>query len=190
MDFSEAEVKVFQSTIVAFNMYGLKLTVDQIAKTAGISKKTVYRDFESKEDVFLKLVDYLWDSIKMEEEDALSEEGLTIPERLRKIMSAMPSWYSAINLSQLSGLRETYPMVYEKVRNRLETGWEPTIELIRQGQSEGVIRKDIDVEIVKMMMDASLERFFEEDILDRNNIRYEEGLQKVVDILLTGICEK
>ena len=190
MGFTDAQVKIFRSTIEVFNKYGLKLTVDQIAKNAGISKKTVYRDFDGKEDLFLKLVDYLWDNIKTEEEEALKEEGLPTLVRLRKLLSAMPSWYSTINLSELSELRELYPEVYKKVQMRLETGWEPTIELIKKGQDEGVIRKDIDINIVKMMMDASLERFFEEDILERNNIRYEEGLNKVVDILLLGISAK
>ena len=98
MEFSDAQVKIFKSTIEVFNEYGLKLTVDQIAKNAGISKKTVYRDFTGKEDLFLQLVDYLWSNIKREEEEALNEEGLTTPQRLRKLLSAMPA--SALTLTQ------------------------------------------------------------------------------------------
>ena len=42
-------------------------------------------------------------------------------------------------------------------------------------------------QIFKVMMDASIARFFETDTLKRNKISYVEALNQVVDILLTGI---
>ena len=41
-----------------------------------------------------------------------------------------------------------------------------------------------------MMLEASLEQFFQRDVLVRNGISYQEGLQHVVDILVDGIVRK
>ena len=72
------------------------------------------------------------------------------------------------------------------MERRLETGWETTIGLIEQGMEEGVIRR-VQIPIVKIMLEASLEQFFQRDILIQNQIAYKDALQEVVDILVDGI---
>ena len=69
---------------------------------------------------------------------------------------------------------------------RLETGWEPTIQLIETGMAEGSIRP-VPICLVKMMLEASIEQFFQRDVLIINGISYNEALEEVVDILVDGI---
>lgn len=77
-------------------------------------------------------------------------------------------------------------MIYEKVEERLENGWEATIGLLEQGMREGVVRP-IRIPILKTMLEASLEQFFRRDTLVRNEISYQEALGEVVGILINGI---
>ena len=51
-----------------------------------------------------------------------------------------------------------------------------------------MIRK-VSIPIVKVMMEASLEQFFQRDILIRNGLTYQEALTEVVDILMSGMTE-
>ena len=76
--------------------------------------------------------------------------------------------------------------IYKKVEQRLETGWETTIALIQQGIHEGTVRP-IQIPILKTMMEATLEQFFQRDILITNQISYNEALEEVVNILVDGI---
>ena len=46
----------------------------------------------------------------------------------------------------------------------------------------------IDIPILKMMLEASLEQFFQRDVLLRNKISYTEALDEVVNILVDGIA--
>ena len=64
---------------------------------------------------------------------------------------------------------------------------ELSLELLEQGKREGLYREDANFQIFKVMMDASIERFFETDTLKKSKISYIEALNQVVDILLTGI---
>ena len=100
----------------------------------------------------------------------------------------MPENYQGINFQDLHPLKEKFPEVYKKIENRLETGWETTIDLIEQGKKEGVIRKDADVRFVKIMLEASIEKMLSDDMLERNNIKYVDALNAVVDILVDGIA--
>lgn len=183
----ELRETILQGTIKAFNQKGLKFTMDDIASILSISKKTIYTVFSDKEQLFLSMVDYLFDNIKLSEEQVMKNAGLSTIEKIRRILGVMPESYKDIDFRQLYLLKDKYPNIYEQVERRLETGWETTIALLEQGMEEGVIRR-VKIPIVKMMMEATLEQFFQRDILIQNEISYAEALNEVVDILVDGIA--
>lgn len=183
----ELREMILHGTIKAFNQKGLKFTMDDIASILSISKKTIYTVFSDKEQLFLSMVDYLFDNIKISEQQVLEDDSLNTLEKIRRILGVMPDSYKEIDFRQLYLLKDKYPKIYEQVERRLETGWETTITLIEQGMEEGVIRK-VQVPIVKMMMEAALEQFFQRDILIQNRLSYADALNEVVDILVDGIA--
>ncbi len=182
----ELRETILEGTVAVFNQKGLKFTMDDIAKQLGMSKKTIYTVFEDKESLLLDMVRYMFDSIKESEQKVLEDDGLSTLEKIRKILGVLPEGYSTVDFGQLYQLKEKYPKIYKKVEERLETGWEATIALIEQGIAEGVVRP-IQIPIVKMMLEASVEQFFQRDILIRNQISYGDALEEVVNILVDGI---
>lgn len=182
----ETKQKIKEACIVLFNEKGLKLTMDDIAQRCHISKKTMYLMFADKEALFLDMVDYIFDKIKKSEQEILENPDLSTIEKIRKILGVLPEGYKEIDFTMLYSLKEKYPAIYGKVEERLESGWESTIALLEQGMKEGVVR-NIDIAIVKVMLEASIEQFFKRDILVRNKISYAKALDEVVDILIEGI---
>lgn len=180
---------ILEGTLEVFRQKGIKFTMDDIAGKLNISKKTIYTVFDDKEDLFIAMVDYLFDSIKESEEQVMKDESLDTLEKIRRILGVMPESYKNIDFRQLYLLREKYPATYAKVEERLETGWESTIALLEKGMAEGVVRK-ISIPIVKMMLEASLEQFFRRDILIRNDIGYFAALDEVVNVIVDGIAVK
>jgi len=183
----ELRESILQGTIKVFNQKGMKFTMDDIASILSISKKTIYTVFKDKEELFLDMVDYLFDNIKISEQQVMEDKNMDTLEKIRRILCAMPDAYNEIDFRQLYLLKDKYPKIYGQVEKRLETGWETTIALIEQGIKEGVIRP-IKIPILKMMMEASLEQFFQRDILIQQGITYKEALDEVVNILVDGIA--
>lgn len=184
----ELREMILEGTIKAFNRKGLKFTMDDIARELAISKKTIYMVFADKESLFLAMVDYMFDHIKESEEAVVQDTSLSTKEKIKKILGVMPEGYKEVDFRQLYLLRERYPAIYKRVEERLETGWETSIALIEQGIAEGVIRP-VRIPLLKMMLEAALEQFFQRDILLRNQISYQEALTEVVDILVEGIVQ-
>lgn len=185
----ELRETILQGTIKAFNEKGMKFTMDDIASILSISKKTIYTVFADKEELFLCMVDYLFDNIKVSEQQVLEDKNMSTFQKIRTILGVMPEGYQEIDFRQLYLLKDKYPKIYAQVESRLETGWETTIMLMEQGMREGVIRK-VQIPIVKMMLEASLEQFFQRDILLKQEMSYAQALQEVVDILVDGIAVK
>lgn len=178
--------KIIEATIWVFNQKGLKFTMDDIAKELSMSKKTIYTVFKDKESLLFEMVDYCFDKIKESEDAVLSDETLSTAEKIRQILGVLPESYMDIDFRQLYSLKEKYPKTYRKVEQRLESGWEKTIALINQGMEEGIVRP-VNVQIVKMMLEASIEQFFARDILIRNGLTYKEALDEVVRVIVDGI---
>ena len=187
---TELRKMILNGTMEVFNEKGLKFTMDDVADELKISKKTIYKEFSSKDEIFETMVDYVFDNIKVREEEILNSSVYSTEEKIRLLLSAMPEGYRNINFQELHPLKDKYPKVYKKVQKRLETGWEPTINLLEQGKNEGVIRLEVDLKIVKIMLEASLERFFEKDVMKGSGRKYNDYLNEVVDILLCGITAK
>ncbi len=179
---------ILEGTIRVFNKKGLKFTMDDVARLLGMSKKTIYTVFRDKESMFLAMVDYMFDSIKESEQRVVEDPKLSTKEKIRAILGVIPESYRDVDFRQLYLLKEKYPVIYKQVEKRLETGWERTIALLEQGMEEGVIRR-VDIPIVKMMLEATLEQFFQRDILIQNEISYMDALDEVVGILMEGITE-
>ena len=167
----ELRETILEGTIQAFNKKGLKFTMDDIAALLGISKKTIYTVFQDKNTLVSEMVDYCFDSIKESEQKVLSDTSLDTVGKIRAILGVLPEGYKDIDFRQLYLLKDKYPKIYKKVEQRLETGWETTIQ----------------IPILKTMMEATLEQFFQRDILITNQISYNEALEEVVNILVDGI---
>lgn len=184
----ELRQTILEGTLTAFNEKGLKFTMDDVARILSMSKKTIYTVFRDKETMFLAMVDYMFDAIKESERAIVADEKLTTKEKIRKILGVSPEGYRDVDFRQLYLLKDKYPRTYRKVEQRLETGWEQTIALLEQGMEEGVIRR-VQIPIVKMMLEATLEQFFQRDILLQNKISYQEALDEVVEILVDGVSK-
>lgn len=186
MDNNELKVAIVEATIEAFNEKGLKFTMDDIAKRLSMSKKTIYTVFKDKNALAVYMIDYIFDSIKESEREVFQDDSLTTVEKIKKSLLIMPDKYQNINLQQVGGLKDKYPKLYEKVAGKLESDWEPTIQLLEKGMEEGTIRRMNPV-IFKTMIESTIERFFSDDVLSVNHISYEEALQEVLLIVMDGL---
>ncbi len=182
----ELRDRIMEGAITCFREKGIRFTMDDLAEKLGMSKKTIYTVFAGKHELLVAMVEHVFFSIKESENKVLWDKNLTTVEKLRKLMGVFPDAYRDINFQGVFELREKYPEIYEIVEEKLETGWEATIALLEQGMTEGTIRK-ISIPIFKMMFEASLEQFFQRDILQKNSISYQQALTEVVDILIDGV---
>ena len=182
----ELREKILEATLPLFNAQGLKFTMDELARSLGMSKKTIYAVFPDKRTLLEALADHGFDFIRSSKDRLLEDESLPYTEKLRLVLGTLTEKYESIDLSRLHDLREKYPTVYDRVAQRLESGWESTVALLERGMTEGVLRP-FEIPIFKLMMESTLEQFFQSDVLVRSDLSYKRALDQVVDILLRGI---
>lgn len=186
MGVEDSKERILEATIKVFNQKGLKFTMDDIATELSISKKTIYKVFKDKETMFYEMVDYCFDAIKESETKVLEDTTISTVEKVRRILCVLPEGYKNIDFRQLYELKAKYPKTYLRVEERLESGWENTIAIIQQGIEDGDIRP-VNVNILKTMIEATVEQFFQRDVLIVNEIKYTDALEELVNIIVDGI---
>lgn len=176
---------IFEAAAEVFKEKGLKFTMDDVAKRMGISKKTIYENIDSKEELLYGIVDYAFAGIKKEEKELL-ERDMDIVEKIRKVLIALPDGYRNLDFKMINGLKGKYPAVYAKAVEKLESDWEPTFNLLQQGIEEGRI-KNINIHVLKTMLAATMQQFIAGNELDNNGITLSDALEYMMDIVMDGI---
>ena len=185
----EMREKIIDTAIEEFTKNGLKFTMNDVAKALGISKKTIYTVFESKQDVLMAIADrYARDFTDMRQEIEADTE-LDTMEKLKRLFCAIPTKYYDIGLSRIFELAQKYPKQYKYLMEAVSQGWALAEQYLEKGILEGKIRKDISKPVVMAMIRGTVTCFLESDILYKNGLTYEQGKEEMVQIIMKGIRE-
>ncbi|MCR5099213.1 MAG: TetR/AcrR family transcriptional regulator [Lachnospiraceae bacterium] len=182
----QIEERLLEGALDVYRAKGAKFTMDDLAATLSMSKKTIYTIFPDKKTLLLNMVDYTFDCIKQGKEKALKKPHLTVVDRFRAVLSVMPEKFAGLDFTQIYSMKDKYPECYERIEKRLESDWELTIATLREGISSGEFRPVNEV-IFQMMYESATERFLNGSELADNGIRYVDALNEMVDILIDGI---
>ncbi len=129
---------------VIFMRYGLKsVTMDDVCRELGISKKTLYQYVSDKNDLISKVLDQ---DIQEDEKVicALQTSGLSAIDELLHIQKMVTEKVQHMHSSIIYDLKKYYPESWGRIiRHRNEFIVGCIEQNIIKGQQEGVFRKDI-----------------------------------------------
>lgn len=158
-----------QNIIVAafdqFRQYGFKsVTMDDLARTIGVSKKTLYELFKDKDDLVLESVMYMLHDNQAKTEEAFRQSNNAV-EQIIKILRLMEGMVRGMNMVCYMEMQKFYPSAYKfLLKHKQEFLYECISGNLKQGISEGLYREDIDIEIIsRFRMESAL-------IVFQNNI--------------------
>lgn len=178
--------KIINATVEEFKQNGLKFTMNDLAKRLGISKKTIYTVFESKQAVLVAVADRYAADLNSMQEELEADVSLNVVQKLEKLLCALPERYYNIGLSRIYELAEKYPKPYRHLMRSVNNGWKQAEEYLKTGMEEGLIR-EVSIPVVMAMVKGTVYCFMESDILYQNELTYEQAKKEMVEILMKGI---
>lgn len=169
----EPLTKILSASAELFSQYGFKtITMDDIARRAGISKKTLYQHFANKQEVVQESV--VWYKNNTSESCAMvlkdSENAI---EAMVKMLAFFDNMNKRINPMAMFELQRFFPEAYKTFRDLLV---DRDVVMIRdnmlQGIKEGLYREDINADLLaRYRLETSL-LILQPNLLvnDRNNL--------------------
>ena len=182
----DLEDKVLKGSIEVFREKGIKFTMDDVSRHLGMSKRTLYEMAKSKELLLLEAIDDVFNRINVEKTKIYNDKNLNDIERLKGLIAVLPECLDMFDYTRIYEVKRVYPNVYEKIKDRLDEGWEQTLELLNSCIGKGLIRK-VDTLLIKHMIIGCINELLENDFLYKENRDYKKAYKDVIDIIIKGI---
>ena len=129
-----------------------KVTVDEIASRLGISKKTIYKYFTSKDELINTLLEQTISEMDAQCKGILQREDLGFVEKLREMMKNIAVQYSALHRPLMEDLERNAPHIWRRIAEFRSTLVHQGFgKLLREGIEQGMFRDDIDEKLILMI---------------------------------------
>lgn len=174
-----------------FQRLGIRsVTMDDIASTLGMSKKTVYQYFKDKDAIVTCFCKRHRESWK-QEMDEIKEKSPSALHELLHLSQMLRTKVASMNPGILHDLVKYHPEGFSQFQEHKYTEILPTIrESIQRGITEGVFRNDMNTEIVARIRLEQVELAFNPAVFPPNQFNLVEVKMQMLDLFLHGLMTK
>jgi AcrR family transcriptional regulator len=184
----ELQNRIITAAINLFIKYGIRsVTMDQISRDLGISKRTLYENFKDKTELLRKSLDHL-SSIKQDEAWELVRQSNNVIETIYLLARKGAEMKQLVNPLFFEDIRKYYPelhnMLISESRSR---NYSLTRTLLMKGISDGLFKDDLNIEMVNHYLHQVMNMVMNEDIFPKDRYRHEEIFHNIIMPYLIGI---
>ena len=185
----EVQEKISKCALSQFFKYGIKhITMDDIARELGMSKKTIYQFFKEKDDLVKHLCNCELKT-QREELDEISHAAKDPIHELMLISNKMNVIMQHINPVFFMDLQKFHPegfAQYQKFKN--ERVMHGVMQNIKRGIEMGVYRADIDPVFVAKYRMAQIDMMMFGNYFTYEKISFHKTHEILMDLFVYGIC--
>jgi len=168
-----------------FREYGVKsVTMDDIAKQIGISKRTIYQHLQDKDE----LVNILLDARINTHECGLAKNAKLGEEAVHEVFLSLAEvnvWLTTFNRKLFYDLQKYYPNAWARLRDFKEKSLAKNISRnLKRGIAEGIYRKEINIEVLTGLRLSHTQLLFETE----GQYSIAQVMEEVTTHFLYGIC--
>jgi len=172
-----------------YRKYGIKsVTMDDVARELGISKKTLYLHFTDKDDLVLQVLNYEGRKRTLEFKKIFDRNLNAIEELLEvnRYMNLMMRDHSTVVDYDL---KKYYPEHYSKTQDlRRAKMYESVLNNMKKGKKEGLFRTDLNEEIITKLHVSRIMCMTENPYFSTAELSSPEVFSEVIIYHIRGIA--
>lgn len=163
------------------------VTMDQIARSCGIGKGTLYEYFPSKEKLLLDCIDYFTLKLKSQIESVISDPALSPQQKASDFIVPVVRFVSGINVQVLTDIQRNVPEAYEKIEsNRQKIIFANITRILEEGKKGGIFRAELDSTIVAHILIGAISHLSSPQVLEKIGLPVGQLFQAVLSIVWEG----
>ncbi|QTM98070.1 TetR family transcriptional regulator [Sediminibacillus dalangtanensis] len=179
--------RIIKQVVEEIQQSGMRFTVDDITNQLGISKKTIYEHFSSKEEIIETIVDNILEETDQKTNQLMADDSISFIDKIKQLMQVLPEYHQIYDRPILDEMKRYYPDQWVKMEDALEEDWDDLQKLIEQGIETGEIVSNYSIPVIMKVLIEAINTTLDQHFFNKNNITVAEALSQIVDILLYGL---
>ena len=162
-----------------------KTTMDEIARDLQMSKKTIYKHFDSKEVLLenvcsmrMKLMEEFLDEVAESDDDAITKFLKIIHKQKSMSMNCSPVWFRDLEVHAPHLSKEFAKVRQDKVTKVMS-------KLLEQGKREKVV-EHVPVDIIITALNGAIEAVTHADFVLNSKYSFHEAMRITAEIFFNG----
>lgn len=178
----ELRERIILAAVELFTTNGIKsITMDEIAASLGISKRTLYEVFPDKETLLEECI------LKSQKDgDIFVKEVIETSNNVLEVLLRCYQWsierFHATNKKFFEDIKK-YPKAYQLMKNNRSS--EDTVNFFKEGVKQGIFRDDVNFAIINLLVRDQLDLLMNSDIC--NEYSFLEVYESIMFTFLRGI---
>lgn len=185
----EPQEKILKIALELFFKFGIKrVTMDDIAKELGMSKKTIYHYYKEKDDLVNQLCivemqkqELIFKNIEKQSIDPIHEIII-----ISNTVSEMMQHINPVFFLDLQKFHSNAFLEFQKFKDNC--AYKDLLRNIKSGKEIGVYRNDIDEEFTARYRLAQIDMLMFGNYFSFEKISFTQSHQLLLDMFVHGIC--
>lgn len=180
----ELRERIILAAVELFTTNGIKsITMDEIAASLGISKRTLYEVFPDKETLLEECI------LKSQKDGDIFVKGvIETSSNVLEVLLRCYQWsierFHATNKKFFEDIKK-YPKDYQLMKNNRNRSSEDTVNFFKEGVKQGIFRDDVNFAIINLLVRDQLDLLMNSDIC--NEYSFLEVYESIMFTFLRGI---
>ena len=180
----ELRERIILAAVELFTTNGIKsITMDEIAASLGISKRTLYEVFPDKETLLEECI------LKSQKDGDIFVKGvIETSSNVLEVLLRCYQWsierFHATNKKFFEDIKK-YPKAYQLMKNNRKRSSEDTVNFFKEGVKQGIFRDDVNFAIINLLVRDQLDLLMNSDIC--NEYSFLEVYESIMFTFLRGI---
>lgn len=184
-----ARARILEAARAHLFAYGYSaLTMDALAHDLGMSKKTLYVHFPSKDAIITAIIDGIGEAIRERMDAVLSNPRFNFSQKLCGVSDVVGSNLAKASPGLLHDLQRFAPQLYQKIDDLRQRNVPYVFgRLIRAGLAEGKVRHEVDPDFAVEFWLQAIRGLVHPAVLDRTQLTPRQTLEKAIHLFFGGL---
>ncbi len=190
-EFDGKYLEILSGSLDRFIEFGIRsLSMDDLARSMKISKKTLYQYVQNKEDLIRKVL-----SLQAQKNDIefrkLMSPDLNAIEALLMASKLVSEQIKSFNPAMVFDLKKYYPELLEElIQNKKDAVYEYITSNLKAGIRQEIYRTDVNIEVTAAIYLEQLEIMHRSDFLQTKEFSFSYVFDTMFDNLIRGIVNE
>ena len=168
-----------------------RVTTDELAEAVGVSKKTIYLHFRSKDQLLRQAMERKMDRIRAHIQEIGDRPNISSVEKLKAMLGLVGVQFASLSSEPLQDISRKAPQIWRTIEESRSRIFHDNVgAVIQAGIREGAIRKDIDPKLIADILLMIVQHILNPEKLFVLSASAKEVFETVVKITYQGLLSE